>query len=273
MIAWVVIAWLAIVLLLAAAALEPLRLPALLALLAGFAAMGWSRRGVERPWGGTVFVLGGCLVAVLSMVWSGVAVPSEALNGGSCATPLSPFALYRAAGALIVVLAVGLVALRLRSAAPEIGLRRPSRSELAVAIGTLVTVGIVATFLGPTIAAPFFGPLPVATGNLLALIPALLFAVANATMEEVAYRGALLRWIVRWRGPVLALVLQAAAFGLAHGVGGAFTGSPLPVMAATAATGLALGALSLRTGSLLLPIALHAALDIPIYYANACVVR
>lgn len=267
------ITWLSIIVLLAAAAVQPLRLPALLALLVGFIVVGWLRRGIESPRSGTAFVLGACLVAMLAMVWSGVALPREALDGGTCANPLSPFALYRAAGALLVVLAAALVARGLRSNADEIGLRRPSRVELTVAIGALAGVGIVATLLGPTVAAPFFGPLPVETGNLLALVPALLFAVANATMEEVAYRGALLRWIMRSRGPVLALVVQAVAFGLAHGVGGAFTGSPLPVMAATAATGLALGVLSLRTGSLLLPIAIHAALDIPIYYANACVVR
>lgn len=267
------ITWLSIIVLLAAAAVESLRLPVLLALLVGFIVIGWSRRGVEGPGSVTAFVVGGSLVAVLGMAWSGVALPPEALNGGACATLLAPFALYRAAGALLVVLAMAIVAHRLRSAAPEIGLRRPSPKGLAVAGGALAAVGLVATLLGPTIAAPFFGPLPVRTGSLLALVPALLFAVANATMEEVAYRGALLRWIMRWRGPLFALVVQAAAFGLAHGVGGAFTGSPLPVMAATAATGLALGALSLRTGSLLLPIALHAALDIPIYYANACVLR
>jgi membrane protease YdiL (CAAX protease family) len=103
-----------------------------------------------------------------------------------------------------------------------------------------------------------------------AVVPALLFAIANASMEEATYRGVLLRWVMRSHGPMLAMAVQAAAFGLAHGVGGAFAGSPLPVVAATAATGLAFGAIALRTGSLLLPIALHAALDIPIYYANAC---
>jgi CAAX amino terminal protease family. len=128
----------------------------------------------------------------------------------------------------------------------------------------------VAVFIGPAVAEPFFGPLPVALGNVSALFPALLFAIANASMEETVYRGVLLRWVMRSHGPLLAMAVQAAAFGLAHGVGSDFAGSPLPVMAATAAAGLAFGAMSLRTGSLLLPIALHAALDIPIYYANAC---
>jgi membrane protease YdiL (CAAX protease family) len=64
--------------------------------------------------------------------------------------------------------------------------------------------------------------------------------------------------------------LQAIVFGLAHGVGTDFIGSPLPVMAATAATGLVLGALALRTGSLLLPIAIHLALDVPVFYGKVC---
>jgi membrane protease YdiL (CAAX protease family) len=53
-------------------------------------------------------------------------------------------------------------------------------------------------------------------------------------------------------------------------VGSDFAQSPLPVIAATAVGGLAFGVIALRSGSLILPIALHAALDIPIYYANAC---
>ena len=87
-------------------------------------------------------------------------------------------------------------------------------------------------------------------------------------MEEVAYRGALLRWLAPATGVLNALALQAFVFGLAHGVGTDFIGSPLPVMAATAAAGLLLGALALRTRSLLLPIAIHLALDIPVFYGK-----
>jgi len=145
-----------------------------------------------------------------------------------------------------------------------------SPAAVALALGALVAVGIVAAFIGPALAEPFFGPLPVRMGEVAALFPALLFAIANGTMEETVYRGVLLRWVTRAHGPVLAMAVQAAAFGLAHGVGSDFAGSPLPVMAATAVGGLAFGAVAMRTGSLLLPIALHAALDVPIYYANAC---
>lgn len=265
-----VVALIPIILLLVAAALEPLRLPLLLVLLIGFMASLWLSRSKGTAPGSTTYAYGACLLVVLSMVWSGVALPANALDGSSCASPLAPFALYRAGGALLVLSAVALVARLLGSSAGEIGIRGASRAGVALAVGGLLAVGIAAIFIGPAVAEPFFGPLPVALGNLAALVPALLFAIANASMEETAYRGVLLRWVMRSRSPAVAMAVQAAAFGLAHGVGGAFAGSPLPVVAATAVAGLAFGAVALRTGSLLLPIALHAALDIPIFYANAC---
>jgi membrane protease YdiL (CAAX protease family) len=134
-------------------------------------------------------------------------------------------------------------------------------------------IGGASAFIGPSLAEPFFGPLPIAMADPAAIVPALVFALANAAMEETAYRGVLLSAVRRWQGAGVAVALQAAAFGLAHGVGGDFAGSPLPVVAATAAGGLAFGMLALRTGSLVLPIAFHAGLDIPIYYANACLAR
>jgi membrane protease YdiL (CAAX protease family) len=236
----------------------------------GFAAHLWQAwREGEAP-GSAAYVYGACLVVTLSAVWSGVGLPANARDGSSCAEPFAPFAIYRAAGALLVLAAVALMLRMLGSTPSEIGIRRASRIGIALALGALMAIGIVATFIGPAIAEPFFGPLPVALGNVSAVIPALIFAVANASMEETVYRGALLRWVMRSHGSVLAMAVQAAAFGLAHGVGTDFAGSPLPVVAATTAGGLAFGAIALRTGSLLLPIALHAALDIPIYYANAC---
>jgi membrane protease YdiL (CAAX protease family) len=265
-----VIAGLPLILLLAAAAIEPLRLPVLLVLSIGFVATLWQARSCGTAPSSATFVSGACLLVTLSMVWTGVALPAAARDGSSCADLLAPFALYRAAGAVLVLASVSLVVRLLGSTAGVIGVRRASRAGLGMALGVLLGIGILATFIGPAVAEPFFGPLPVALGNVSALSPALLFAVANASMEETVYRGVLLRWVMRSHGTLLAMAVQAAAFGLAHGVGGDFTGSPLPVMAATAASGLALGAIALRTGSLLLPIALHAALDIPIYYANAC---
>lgn len=263
-------AWLPLVLLLAAAAIEPLRLPVLIVLLVGFVASRWRARHDGWPPSPAVFVIGACLLVALDMTWSGVALPPGARDGSSCANLLAPFAIYRAAGAVLVLGAVALVVRLLGSTAGEIGFRRASRAGLGLALGALLAVGIAATFIGLAVAEPFFGPLPVALGNGWALFPALVFAIANASMQEAVYRGVLLRWLMRSHGVLLAMAGQAVVFGLAHGVGSDFAGSPLPVIAATAAGGAAFGAIALRTGSLLLPVALHAALDIPIYYANAC---
>ncbi len=265
-----VLAGVPFVLLLAGAAIEALRPPMLVLLLLGFLASLWRARIGTAAHASERFAYAAALLVVLGMAWSGVELPASARDGSTCADLLAPFAMYRAAGAVLVLASVALTVWLLGSTAAEIGLRRVSRRELGLAAGALGAVGFAATFIGPAVAEPFFGPLPVALGDLAAVAPALVFAMANALMEETVFRGALLHWLMRWRGPFLAMAVQAAAFGLAHGVGGDFAGSPLPVMAATAAAGLALGAITLRTGSLLLPVALHAALDIPIYYANAC---
>lgn len=257
-------------LLLAAAAVEPLRLPMLVALVIGFVATVRAEWGDGRPTSAAAHIYGACTLVALSMVWSGIGLPESARDGSTCASLVAPFALYRAAGALLVLAAVALVVRSLGSTGAEIGVGRVSPSGVAVALGALVALGLVATFTGPALAEPFFGPLPVVLGDPSALLPALLFAIANASMEETVYRGVLLRWVMRSHGTAVAMAVQAAAFGLAHGVGGDFAGSPLPVVAATAVGGLAFGVVALRTGSLILPIAIHAALDIPIYYANAC---
>lgn len=257
-------------LLLVAAAFESLRLPMLLVLAVIFATTWWAARSPGRPMGTGAIITGACLLVTMSMAWTGVELPAAARDGSTCADPLASFAAYRLVGAVLVLTAVAVVVRLLGSTAADIGIRRASVASVAAALGALAAVGVLATLIGPALAEPFFGPLPVRLGEPAALVPALLFAVANASMEETAYRGVLLRWLMRSHGPVLAMAVQAAAFGLAHGVGTDFSGSPLPVMAATALGGLAFGAVALRTGSLLVPVALHAALDIPIYYANAC---
>jgi membrane protease YdiL (CAAX protease family) len=88
-------------------------------------------------------------------------------------------------------------------------------------------------------------------------------------MEELAYRGALLGWSARVIGVPAAVVGQAVVFGLAHS-GADVTGSPLLLMVALGFGGLIAGVIAVRTRSLLLPVAVHIGLDIPIYYAFAC---
>ena len=100
-------------------------------------------------------------------------------------------------------------------------------------------------------------------------MPALVFAVANGSMEELAYRGALLGWSARVMGVGPAVVGQAVVFGLAHS-GADVAGNGLVLSLALGAGGLIAGIIAVRTRSLLLPMAIHIGLDIPIYYAFAC---
>jgi membrane protease YdiL (CAAX protease family) len=181
-----------------------------------------------------------------------------------------PFALTRVIGAVLVLGSMAFIIRLARSVPSEIGLRWPTRGWLVSSLLVVPLVGGAAVLLGPRLAEPFFGPLSAASADLTSLVPAVAFALANATMEEVAYRGALLRWLSPTIGVVNAVALQAFVFGLAHGVGTDFIGSPLPVMAATSVAGLLLGPLALRTRSLLLPIAIHVALDIPVFYGKVC---
>jgi len=100
-------------------------------------------------------------------------------------------------------------------------------------------------------------------------VPAVLFATANAVMEELAYRGALMGWSARVIGAGPALLGQAIIFGLAHS-GTDVLAAPGLLMLAMAVGGLLAGVIAIRTKSLLVPIAIHAGLDIPIYFAWAC---
>ncbi len=186
-----------------------------------------------------------------------------------CADPLSPEAWLRAAAAAVVIsIVVGLAHL-LPTSLRDIGLRRPSRTELWLGLAAIAFIPILSLYLGAILAEPFFGEVELDLSQPLAILPALVLAVANGTMEELAYRGALLHWLSRVAGPTVGLVGQAVIFGLAH-TGSDFTGPMLPVVLAVMAGGLIAGLLVRRTGSLWLPIVVHICFDVPLYYAAAC---
>ena len=145
----------------------------------------------------------------------------------------------------------------------------PARWVVRLSLVAFLVAGPVALVLGPILARPFFGEVTYDVTMVGAIAPALLFAVANGAMEEIAYRGALLGWSARVIGVPAAVVGQAVVFGLAHS-GSDVTGSPLLLMTALGLGGLIAGVIAVRTRSLLLPMAIHIGLDIPIYYAFAC---
>jgi membrane protease YdiL (CAAX protease family) len=257
------LALLPLVLLVAAAAVESLRLPLLVALAIGLLVVWRTSRGEALVWSA-------CLLVAINLASVGLSVGTLFGSAADCAGRFWPFAGQRAVGAAVVLVSAAVV-LRVLGVGPaDIGLRWSSRASGVVALAALPVLGVAAAFIGPTLAKPFFGPVASPTADVASLAPALLFAVANASMEEVVYRGALMKWLTPVAGTASALALQALVFGLAHGVGADFVGSPLPVMAATAAAGLLFGVLALRTNSLVLPIAVHMAFDIPVFFGKVC---
>ncbi|HEX8941300.1 MAG TPA: CPBP family intramembrane glutamic endopeptidase [Candidatus Limnocylindrales bacterium] len=260
-------------LLVVAALAPPARLPVLLG-LATVTAVAASR---ARRVAGNVAV-GAWAAAVpigVSLSW-GLVVPPIAPGGADCANPASPFAVWRVAEAL---LAVGtLVVVGLLTGAAGRAADRPRASTapavprgrlLAASIAGFVVSGPLALLVGPWLAAPFFGQTRLAVGTLGAIPPALIFAAANAVMEELEYRAAALGWSEPALGARTSLLAQAVVFGAAH-TGPGFLGSPLPVAAAMAVAALMAGWLARRTASLALPIAVHAGCDLPLYYYWAC---
>jgi hypothetical protein len=161
------------------------------------------------------------------------------------------------------------LATALRAPRTSLFLRWPARRVVRWSIVGFLVAGPLALVVGPFLARPFFGEVDYDVTMVGALVPALLFAVANGTMEELAYRGALLGWSARVMGIGPAIVGQAVVFGLAHS-GSDVIGYGVPLSVALGVGGLIAGVVAVRTRSLLLPIAIHIGLDIPIYYAFAC---
>ncbi|HEY6056934.1 MAG TPA: CPBP family intramembrane glutamic endopeptidase [Candidatus Limnocylindrales bacterium] len=255
--------WLAPTILIAAAGLREVRLPALAGLAVGFLALRAARSGAAVAWAAT-------LPVAMTLAWGLAGQPAGAADGSDCANPLSPPATWRVIEAGLAVVTFGLLAIVLRADTALVGFRRPSRMVGILAAVGFVVAGPFAVAIGPAVAAPFFGSVSLDTGRIGAIVPALAFALANGSMEELVYRGALRAWLTPSIGPGAAIVVQAIAFGLAHGSGDDYVGPAAPVVLAMTAGGLVAGVIAVRTRSLAFPMALHAAFDIPLYYYWAC---
>ena len=245
-----------------AAAFVPLRIPVLVALVAG-TAVGIARSvPVRWAWAAAVPV-------AISLAWSVWPAPHAAPNGSDCANLGSPVSTWRIAEAAVVLGALGVLAIVLHAPRTSLFLRWPARRVVRWSAAGFLLAGPIALVIGPIVARPFFGDVGYDVTRIGAILPALLFAVANGTMEELIYRGALLGWSARVMGVGPALVGQAVVFGLAHS-GSDVIGNGVPLSLALGVGGLIAGLIAVRTRSLLLPIAVHIGLDLPIYYAFAC---
>ena len=245
-----------------AAAFPILRLPVLVALAAG-TAVALDRDAVVRwTWAAGIPV-------AISLAWGVFPAPAAAANGSDCANLSSPVAIWRLAEAAIVLASLAVLATTLKASRSSLALRMPNRAVVRWSVLGFLVAGPVALLLGPILARPFFGDVGYDLTIVGAVAPALVFAVANGSMEELAYRGALLGWSAKVIGVWPAVVGQAIVFGLAHS-GADVVGNGVPLMLALGVGGFIAGVIAVRTRSLLLPMAIHIGLDIPIYYAFAC---
>lgn len=207
----------------------------------------------------------------VSLAWGVWPLPADLIpiGGASCGDAAAPLVVWRVLEAIVVLGVLAALAMLLGSTAAQLGLRMPARRYVRWALVGFLVAGPLGLLVGPILARPFFGDVGYDITVVGALVPALLFAVANGVMEEVAYRGALQQWSARVLGVGPALAGQAVVFGLAHS-GPEVVGSPVPLMLLLGIGGLLAGVIAIRTRSLLIPIAIHVGFDIPLYYGLAC---
>lgn len=221
-------------------------------------------------------VLAAVLPAAAILVWRSLPQPAADVTGLDCVNLVAPPAVWRLLEAAVGLVAIGALVLDRKGSLGELGFRRGSRRVRALAIAALLVVTplsmYVATLVGQgRFGIPVFGDFSLDFSQPLALVPALVFAGSNALAEELAYRGAMRTWLTPSLGVTGANLAQAIVFGLAH-TGEDFVGleAAIPTMIAMVVVGFVGGVVARRTGSLTLPLAIHAAADIPIYFYYAC---
>lgn len=202
----------------------------------------------------------------LALPW--ILGPDVPLGDPACTSPVSIIVLRRVVLAAVVLGAVGALAVAHGSGITELGLGRPSGPEAVIAVVGCLVLVVGGLVIGPAIAAPFFGqldfPVPPA-----ALLPAIVFGLANGITEEVAYRGAMQGWLGRLAPVWVAVGFQGLVFGMVHA--GPEVLALLPVhIALLAAAGIAAGVVRWRTGTLWIPAGIHVGADIALYVGLAC---
>ena len=235
--------------------------PVALALLAGWTVMAAARHRGAVAWAASIPV-------AVALTWPWFLGSDVPVGPAACTDPLSPIALRRLAVAVAVIALVVALGRVHRSSLAELGLRPLGRGEAALSLGGCAALGVLGLVIGPMVARPFFGELSFAV-PVPALVPALIFGVANGTLEEVAYRGALQGWLGRVAPLPLAIGLQGLVFGIVHAGPEVVALLPLHIALMTA-VGVAGGLVVARTGSLAIPIGVHVGADVALYMGLAC---
>ena len=228
-----------------------------------------------RRRGERVAALAGVLPVAAILVWRSIPQPVADPTGADCANLIAPPAVWRFLEGAIGLIAVVLLAIDRRASLADLGVRGGSRTvQVLAAVSLLVITPIALSFsalVGGAMGGVFFGSYLLDMSQPAAFLPAIVFAASNSLAEELAYRGAMRTWLTPGLGIVGANLAQAIVFGLAH-TGEDFVGveAAVPTMAAMILVGFVGGVIARRTRSLALPLAVHAAADIPLYFYWAC---
>lgn len=255
-------ALLPLVLIVLAAWFRELRIPVLVVLVAGYLV------AVRRD-AAVRYVYAGAIPVAVFITWRLITAPLADPDGLECADALSPPAVWRLAQATLGIGIAALLLVRLGVSPRQVWFTRPSVGIARLSVLGFFVAGPLGLVLAALLARPYFGTFSLDLTQPAALVPGMVFSLSNGIAEEVLYRGVFMALAARVVGLGPALVIQAIVFGLAHG-GAHFLGSPIPVVAVVGFGGIVAGLIVVRTGSLMLPIAVHVAVDLPVYAFFAC---
>ena len=253
-------------LLLVAALVPTLRPGVATAVVAGWILLRVAGQGTALS--GAAIAWAAVLPLAVVLTWPWVLGADAPIGDPACRDPFSAIAVRRVLVAVVGLALTGALAVAHGSSLRELGLTRPRRWEAGVALAGGAVLVAAGLFIGPVIARPFFGaldfPIPPA-----ALVPAVLFGIANGVLEEVLYRGALQAWLGRIVPAWVAIAFQGIVFGIVHA--GPEVQALLPVhIALLSGVGIAGGVARWRLGSLWILIGIHVGADIALYVGLAC---
>lgn len=256
--------WLAVAVVAAGALVPILRLP-VLGIVAGVALVSLAARpgrptGPAAAWIAVLPIAAGLAVGLLP--------DPRVTDPTTCDDVLAGPVLRRVAQAAAVLGTVAVLAPRM-GGWRSLGFVMPPDRRVVVLAALCPVLVPIAYVVGPILAEPFFGTVVIDIPGPAALLPAGVLAIANATLEETAYRGAVQRWAAPALGVRGAVVAQALIFGCGH-QGTDIEAGAILIVGGLVLAGIVAGVVAHVTRSLLLPIAAHAAIDIPVALALTC---